>query len=144
MLVRCKHAHAHTGSPEQLATAQKFVADGGCLEYVEGTCGCMCVCVCVCACLLACSRTHCDVRAHARPHNNTGTNLARSSGDPCLLNKLSKVDDVTCPYRIEGVSGGTVLFDEAVTGVPRARDGRTNVNLLPSIYVCISLCVLHT
>jgi hypothetical protein len=63
VLVRCKHAHAHTGSPEQLAAAQKLVADGGCLEYVEGTCGCMCVCVCVCACLLACSRTHCHVRA---------------------------------------------------------------------------------
>jgi hypothetical protein len=101
----------------------------------------VCVRVCVYACLHIPALTVTCARTRARTH--TGTSLARASGLPCLLNKLSNVNEETCPYRIEGVSGGTVLYDEQLTGVPRTRDGRTNVNLYPSIYVYICLCVLH-
>eukprot|EP00802_Teleaulax_amphioxeia_P006527 Tamp_06531.p2 GENE.Tamp_06531~~Tamp_06531.p2 ORF type:complete len:209 (-),score=32.11 Tamp_06531:350-976(-) len=62
-----------------------------------------------------------------------GTTLKRSSGDPCLRSKNLIVNDETCPYHIEGVSGGPVLYPEQVTGVPKTRDGRDNVCFMYSI-----------
>ena len=75
-----------------------------------------------------------SICTQARAH--TGTALKRSSGDPCLRSKNLIVNDETCPYHIEGVSGGPVLYPEQVTGVPKTRDGRDNVAYTLTFCVC--------
>ena len=55
-----------------------------------------------------------------------GTTIMRTkdNSDACLISKGIDVDK--CPYSLLGVSGGPVLYDEEITGVPKTSDGRTN------------------
>ena len=40
-----------------------------------------------------------------------------------------------CPFRLEGVAGGTVVYDEALTGVPKTPEGKSNVTHTSVLYI---------
>lgn len=53
-----------------------------------------------------------------------GTEIKRAISDECLTGLGINID--YCPFRLEGVAGGTVVFDEALTGVPKTPEGKSN------------------
>jgi hypothetical protein len=57
----------------------------------------------------------------------------RAISDECL--KGLGLDIEYCPFRLEGVAGGTVVFDEALTGVPKTPEGKSNVTHTSVLFI---------